>query len=65
MRALRSQSAVSTAAIAIEATPGRPRLRQARTIASQHAPTDIASRPTTTSRSTDDTTVPLAMLPYV
>jgi hypothetical protein len=47
-RALRSHSAVSTAEIAIDAIPGRPRLRTARRIASQHAGTANASAPTTT-----------------
>ena len=47
-RAFRSQSAASTAEIAIEAMPGRPRLRIAATIAAQAPGMAIASRPRTT-----------------
>ena len=60
-RAFRSQSAASTAEIAIEAIPGRPRLRIAATIA-DHAPgTAIASRPRTTSASKSRTSVAVAV----
>ena len=44
-RAFKSQSALSTAAIAMEQIPGRPRLRMLSTIRTQHSGTDIASRP--------------------
>src|SRR6202012_4540756 len=45
--ALRSQSATSTAEIAIAATPGHPRLRTAAIIAHHAAGTASASRPRT------------------
>ena len=45
--ALRSHRAVSTAAMAIEEMPGRPKLRMARTIDDQARGTSMASRPTT------------------
>jgi len=44
--------AMSTAAMAIEATPGGPTLRMERTMADQEPPTSIASWPTTASSST-------------
>ena len=49
-RAFRSHSAMSTAEIAIAATPGRPRLRTARTMRVPARPIAIGSRPTTSSR---------------
>jgi hypothetical protein len=53
IRALQSHSARSTAAIAIELIPGRPRLRIAPTIDVQAAWGAIASMPWTTPASLD------------
>jgi hypothetical protein len=51
--ALRSQSAVSTAEIAIAATPARPRFRTVESIAWKAVGIAIASSPRTTGASTD------------
>ena len=63
-RALRSHSAASTAEIAIEAIPGRPRLRIAATIAAWAPGTAIASRPFTTPASRSRTSRAVAVSAY-
>ncbi len=50
-RAFRSQRAESTAAIAVEAIPGRPMFRTAATILSQARGTAVASSPQTSGAS--------------
>ncbi len=54
---------MSTAAIAAEATPGRPMLRTACTICRQAPGTSMASAPTTTERRWLSITVAQAGLP--
>ena len=56
---------MSTAATAEDTTPGRPRLRHARIIASQLPGMSDASRPQTTPASLSDTTSDAAGLLYV
>ena len=64
-RAFKSHSAESTAEIAIETIPGRPRFRVRRTMAFQWAATARASRPSTTSERTSRTRVAVAVSAYV
>ena len=65
VRALRSHSATSTAAIAIEVMPGRPRLRVCSTIAAQAACGANASRPVTIPASLDSTSLAVETSAYV
>ena len=64
-RAFRSQSARSTAAIAIDVMPGRPRFRVSRTIAAHAACGASASAPWTIPASFDSTSFAVETSAYV